>query len=324
MKFDPRALARIAVCCLALCTATSAAAQGYPAKPVRILLGFAAGGSIDIVTRVLADGLSRSTGQAFIVENRPGAGGNLAVDALLKATPDGYTILMGATGIAANPTLFKKVPYQIDELAAISLIGDAPVLFMANPSLPADSIPELIRLAKAKPGAIRSAIVNGTTAHLASEMFRMMAGVDMPHVPYKVNSQAFQDVMGGQVEVVVLPIAESLSHVKAKRVKALGQTGRTRSSLAPAIPTLDEAGLKGYALTAWYLALGPAKMPRETVAALNQEINKVLKQPEVQARLNASGVDVIGTTTPEQAAAFLKNEHEKLGKIIRWSGAKIE
>jgi tripartite-type tricarboxylate transporter receptor subunit TctC len=316
-------LARFALCCLALCTAATAAAQGYPAKPVRILLGFAAGGSIDIVTRVLADGLSKSTGEAFVVENRPGAGGNLAVDALLKAPPDGYTILMGATGIAANPALFKKVPYQIDDLAAISLVGDAPVLIMANPSLPADSIAELIKLAKAKPGTIRSAIVNGTTAHLASDMFRMMAGVDIPHVPYKVNSQAFQDVMGGQVEVVVLPIAESLPHVKAKRVKALAQTGRKRSFLAPDIPTVDEAGLKGYAITAWYLALGPAKMPRETVAVLAREINKVLKQPEVAARLNASGVDVIGTT-PEEATAFLKSESEKLAKLIRWSGARIE
>lgn len=316
-------LTRFATLCLALCLAAPAAAQSYPTKPVRILLGFAAGGSIDIVTRVVADGLTRNTGQSFIVENRPGAGGNLAVDALLKAPADGYTILMGATGIAVNPVLFKKVPYEMDDLVAISLVGEAPVLFMANPALPADSIKELIQLAKAKPGTIRSAIVNGTTSHLASDMFRMMAGVDMPHVPYKVNAQAFQDVMGGQVEVVVLPIAESLSHVKAKRVKALGQTGRKRSSLAPDIPTLDEAGVKGYALTAWYLALGSSKMPREVVVQLNQEINKVLKQPEVQARLNASGVDVIGTT-PEQAAAFLKNEHEKLGKLIRWSGAKVE
>lgn len=323
MGSQVRRLARFAFGLLVCVSASIASAQEYPAKPVRILLGFAAGGSIDIVTRVVADGLQKSTGQPFVVENRPGAGGNIAVDALLKAPADGYTILMGATGIAANPALFKKVPYRIEDLAPISLVGEAPVLIMVNPSLPANSIGELIALAKARPGTIRSAIVNGTTAHLASDLFRMMAGVDISHVPYKVNSQAFQDVMGGQVEMVVLPIAESLPHVKAKRVKALAQTGRTRSSLAPDIPTVDEAGLKGYSITAWYLALGPAKMPRQTVEILSREINKVLKQPEIVARLNGSGVDVLGTT-PAEAAKFLRSEHEKLTKLIEWSGAKIE
>lgn len=323
MKFDLRQFARFAACSLALCAAATATAQSYPAKPVRILLGFAAGGSIDIVTRVVAHGLSGSTGQTFVVENRPGAGGNIAVDALLKAPRDGYTILMGATGIAANPALYKKVPYQMDDLVAISLVGEAPMLFMATPSLPANSVQELIRLAKAKPGTIRSAMVTGTTSHLASDMFRMMAGVDIPLVPYKVNGQAFQDVMSGQVEMVVLTIPESLSHVRAKRVKAIAQTGRKRSSLAPEIPTLDEAGLKGYAISAWYLALGPSGMPQEIVTRLNQEIEKVLKQPEVQARLKASGVDIVGGTA-QQAADFLKSEHEKLSKLVRWSGAKVE
>jgi tripartite-type tricarboxylate transporter receptor subunit TctC len=315
--------ARLAACCLALCVSAGAAAQGYPAKPVKIMLGFAAGGSIDIVTRTVADGLSKSTGQAFIVENRPGAGGNLAVDALLKAPPDGYTILMGGTGIAVNPALFKSVPYEIADLAAISVVGEAPVLLMVGNDIPANNVAELIKLAKAKPGSLRAAIVSGSTSQFASDMFRMMAGVDMPHVPYKVNSQAFQDVMGGQVEVVVLPIAESIGHVKAKRVKALAQTGTKRSSLAPDIPTMDEAGLKGYSLAAWYLALGPARMPRDVLVKLNQEIGKVIRQPEVKARLNASGVEVLGST-PEEAAAFLKAEEEKLTKLVRWSGTKIE
>ena len=316
-------LARIALCCVAFCASAGVAAQGYPTKPVKIMLGFAAGGSIDIVTRTVADGLSRSTGQPFIVENRPGAGGNLAVDALLKAPPDGYTILMGGTGIAVNPALFKTVPYEISDLAAINVVGEAPVLLMVNNAIPADNVQELIKIAKAKPGTLRAAIVSGSTSQFASDMFRMMAGVDMPHVPYKVNSQAFQDVMGGQVEVVVLPIAESIGHVKAKRVRALAQTGTKRSSLAPDIPTMDEAGLKGYALAAWYLALGPAKMPRDVLVRLNEEIGKVIQQPEVKARLNASGVEVLGST-PEQAAAFLKAEQEKLTKLVRWSGTKIE
>ena len=308
--------------CLAL-VAFEAFAQSFPAKPVRVLVGFPAGGSIDIVTRILAQALTDSTGQNFIVDNRAGAGGNLAVEALVRADADGYTILNGATGLAVNPSLYRKVNYTLDDLAPIAVVGEAPVLFMAHPSVPANSIPELIKLAKAKPGAVRAAILNGTTAHLASDMFRMMTGIDMPLVPYKGGGQAFQDVIGGQVEVVVLPMSESLAYVRAKRVKALGQTGATRSSLAPDIPTLDEAGVKGYAVTAWYMICGPARMPRELVTRLSAEISKVLKQPETVTKMKNVGVEIIAGT-PEQAAKFLRAEADKWAKLIQWSGARAD
>ena len=244
---------------LAFYSAT-AIAQSYPTKPVRILVGFVAGGSLDIVARVVGQGLSEAIGQNFFIDNRPGAGGNLAHDALARAEPDGYTLMITSPGIVINPILYRKVNFKTEDFVPISIMGEAPLLIMAHPSLPASTISELVKLAKAKPFAIRYASAgNGSTSHLASEVFRMMAGIDMTHIPYKGGGQAFQDVIGGQVEITALPISESLPYVQTKRVKALGQTGAKRSSMVPDIPTLDESGVKGYSVTTWYVACGPAK-----------------------------------------------------------------
>ncbi len=240
----------LTIAAITLGVAAGAGAQTYPAKPVRMLVAFPAGGSADIVARVLGQRLSESVGHNFIIDNRPGAGGNLAFEALAKADPDGYTILNSTPGIVINPSLYRKVNFKIDDFVAISLVGEAPLLIMAHPSVPANTIPELVRLAKAKPGAIRYASAgNGSSSHLAAEVFRMMAGIDMLHVPYKGGGPAFQDVIGGQVEITALPVAESMPNVRSKRVKALGQTGLKRSSVAPDVPTLDESGIKGYAVT---------------------------------------------------------------------------
>ena len=203
-------------CVPAMIAGPYAAAQGYPAKPVRMLVAFPAGGSADIVARVLAQKLSESVGQNFFVDNRPGAGGNLAFEALAKADADGYTILNSTPGIVINPSLYRKVNFKIDDFVAISLVGEAPLLIMAHPSLPANNIPELVKLAKSKPGAIRYASAgNGSSSHLASEVLRMMAGIDMLHVPYKGGGPALQDVIGGQVEITALPIAESMPLVRS-------------------------------------------------------------------------------------------------------------
>ncbi|MDB5921575.1 MAG: hypothetical protein JWN13_511 [Betaproteobacteria bacterium] len=317
------ALLRVAAFPVMLFCAAGVLAQTYPTGPVRILVASAAGGSLDLLARLVGQGLSEATGQPFVVEPRPGAGGNLAIEALVKAPPNGHTILFSGVGVASNPSLYRKVPYEIDDLVAISLVGEAPLFIMAHPSVPANSISELIKLARAKPGSVRSAVLSGGSSQFASDMFRMMANIDMPNVPYKGGMQMFADVIGGHVEVVVLPITESLPHVMAKRVKALAQTGAKRSALAPDIPTVDEAGVKGYSMTAWYLVTGQAKMPQDIVTRLNQEITKVLNQPQVQAKLKALGIDVIGST-PEQAAAFLKSEHQKFAKLTQWTGIKIE
>ena len=309
---------------LSMAAAGSAWAQAYPTKTVRMLVAFPAGGSADIVARVLAQRLTESFGQQVIVDNRPGAGGNLAFEALSRADADGYTILNSTPGIVINPSLYRKVNFKIEDFVAISQVGEAPLLIMAHPSVPANTIPELVKLAKAKPGSVRYASAgNGSSSHLATEVFRQMAGIDMLHVPYKGGGPAFQDLIGGQVELTALPIAESMPNVRAKRVKALGQTGLKRSSIAPEIPTLNEQGIKGYAVTTWYVVFGPAKMPRELVNRLHAELDKVLKQPETQAKLRDSGVDIVGST-PEQAAAFVKAEYEKWAKLIQASGAKID
>lgn len=309
---------------LAVAVMAMAHAQPYPSKPVRMLVAFPTGGSADLVARVVAQRLSESLGQNIFVENRPGAGGNLAFEALAKASPDGYTILNSTPGIVINPSLYRKVNFKIEDFVAVSHVGEAPLLIMSHPSLPANSIPELVKLAKAHPGAIRYASAgNGSTSHLASEVFRMMAGLDMLHVPYKGGGAAFQDVMSGQVEITALPIAESLPYVRSKRVKALGQTGATRSAMAPEIPTLDESGVKGYSVSTWYVVFGPAKMPQEIVTRLHAEIVKVLKQPETQEKLKSLGVTIIGST-PAEAAAFARKEYEKWARLIKASGAKID
>jgi tripartite-type tricarboxylate transporter receptor subunit TctC len=312
------------IAAVAVLLGAAAHAQTYPAKPVRMLVAFPAGGSADIVARLLAQRLSESVGQNFIVDNRPGAGGNLAFDAAAKAEPDGYTIINSTPGIVINPHLYRKVNFRIEDFVAVAHVGEAPLLVMAHPSFPPNTIPELVRLAKAKPGAIRYASAgNGSSSHLASEVMRMMAGIDLMHIPYKGGGPAFQDVIGGQLELTTLPIAESLANVKARRVKALGQTGTTRSHMAPDVPTLEESGLKGYNVTTWYVIFAPVRTPKEIVARLQGEIDKALKSAELQERLKGVGVTIVNGNSGE-AAVFVKSEYEKWANVIRQSGAKLD
>ncbi len=278
---------------------------------------------MDVLARLVAQELTNAMGQQFVVDNRPGAGGNLAIEALVKAPADGYTILVVSVGLASNPSLYRKVPYRMEDLSPISLVSEAAMLIMATPALPANTIPELIALAKAKPGTVRSAVLSGGASQFASDTFRFMADIDLLNVPYKGGPQMFIDAMGGNLDLVVLPIPESIQQVKSKRIKALGQTGKKRSALAPDVPTVEEAGLKGYQSTAWHMVVGSSKMPKEIVNRLNQEISKILKNPQTQAKLTNLGIDVIDSS-PEQAAAFLKSEHDRFAKLIRWSGTKLE
>lgn len=304
--------------------AMGANAQTYPAKPVRMLVAFPTGGSADIVARLLAQRLSEQLSQNVFVENRAGAGGNLAFDALAKAEPDGYTILNSTPGIVINPHLYRKVTFKIDDFVAISRVGEAPLLVMVHPSFPVNSLQDLVKLAKAKPGMIRYASAgNGSSSHLATEVMRMMAGIDLVHVPYKGGGPAFVDVMSGQVELTTLPIAESLPNVKAKRVRAIAQTGSTRSHMAPDVPTLDQSGLKGYNVTTWYVVFAPVKTPKDIVARIYSEIDKALKTSELQDRLQGVGVTVVNST-PEQAAAFVRAEYDKWARVIQQSGAKLD
>ncbi len=305
--------------CIALALgASNAHAQQSPARPTRLVIPLTAGGGADTTARILAQKLSENTGQSFIVENRPGAGGNIAFDYVAKADPDGYTLLYSPIGVAINPTLFEKVNYRIEDFVGVSYVGDAPLLLVANNSLPVRTIGELIELAKARPGEVRfSSSAIGSSSHLASEVMRMMAGVEMLHVPYKGGPQALQDVIGGQIEFATIAMPEALPQVRAGRVRGLGQTGIKRSSIAPDIPTFDESGLKGYTVMTWYVVFAPAKTPAAIVQRVHAEFDKALKVQEVQDRLREAGITEIVNGSPEVATKFVQSEYQRWGKIVR-------
>jgi tripartite-type tricarboxylate transporter receptor subunit TctC len=310
--------------CVLMGAVQSAFAQTYPARTVRVVVAFPAGGSADIVGRVLAQKLGESTGQNFIIDNRPGAGGNIAFDLVARAEADGYTLLHSTPGIVINPSLYRKVNFKLEDFAPISLVGAAPLVVMVHPSLPVRSIAALVKLAKAKPGAVKfGSAGSGSTAHLASEMLRSQAGIELVHIPYKGGPPAFQDLIGGQVEMMTYPISESLPYIKSGRVIALAQTGARRSSVAPDLVTVAEAGLKGYDVTTWYVEFAPAKTPAAIIGKLHGELDKILRQPETQERLKSLGVDVIAAS-PEQTATFLKTEYARWAKAIQASGAKVD
>ncbi len=313
-----------AIGALAVAMAGASHAQTYPARPVRMVIAFPAGGSADIVGRVMAQKMSDNMGQQVVIDNRPGAGGNIAFEYTARAEPDGYTIINATPGIVTNLSLFRKINFKLDDFTPIMHVGDAPLLIMVHPSLPVNTIMDLAKLAKSRPGAIRyGSAGTGSSSHLASEVFRLMAGADMLHVPYKGAAAPMQDVMGGQIEMTSVPIAESIPHVRAKRLKALGQTGTQRSAIAADIPTLDEGGIKGYNVATWYIVFGPAKLPRDIVTRLHSELDKVLKDPAIRERYNSMGVNITASTQ-EQAVMFAQAEHARWAKIIQASGIKAD
>ncbi len=308
----------LAACVALAFGASSAYAQKSSVRPVRLVIPLTAGGGADTTARILAQKLSENTGQSFMVENRPGAGGNIAFDFVAKADPDGHTLLYSPVAIAINPTLFEKINYRIEDFVGISYVGDAPLLLVANNALPVRSITDLINLAKARPGEVRfSSSAIGSSSHLASEMMRMMAGVEMLHVPYRGGPQALQDVIGGQVEFATIAMPEALAQVRAGRVRAVGQTGIKRSPIAPDIPTLDESGLKGYTVMTWYVVFAPAKTPAAIVQRLHEEFDKALKVQEVQDRLRDAGITEIVNGPPDAATKFVQSEYQRWGNIIR-------
>jgi tripartite-type tricarboxylate transporter receptor subunit TctC len=308
------------------CAASIAAeAQTWPAKPVRIVIPFTPGGGSDSVGRILAQKLGETTGQSFVVENRPGAGGNIAFEFVAKADPDGYTLVNSPIGIVTNPSLFSKVNYRIEDFAAVTQIGEAPLLVVVNPALPVRSLAEFVKLAKARPGEVRfGSSGTGSSSHLASEVLRTMAGINIIHIPYRGGPQSLHDVIGGQVEMTTLPMPETLPQVRANRVRALGQTGLRRSSIAPDIPTLDEGGIKGYSVVTWYVVLVPVRTPAAVIGRIHAEIEKALNFPDVQERLKAAGVTEIVGAGPDHAGQFIKAEYARWAKVIQASGTKAE
>lgn len=301
-----------------------AQAQDYPNRPVQVLIGFPPGGSADILGRHIMQKVSEVSGRSFLVENRTGAGGNLAFSAVALAKPDGYTLLFSTPGIAINPSLYKKINYKIEDFTPIALIGDAPLVLSANPALPIKSVSDLIAVAKKSPDSIRFASSgNGSSSHLAMDVIRAMTGIQYIHIPYRGGGAAMLDVISGQADITMQPITETMPYVKDGKLRPLGQTGLKRSLIAPEIPTIDEAGVKGYSTTTWYMVLGPANLPKNIVQYLQTEILKAVNSPEVKEKLLASGVTIVNGG-PSEAKELLYSDYKKWADRIKSSGTVIE
>jgi tripartite-type tricarboxylate transporter receptor subunit TctC len=311
---------------LSLLQATSAVAQAYPAKPVRLVVPYPPGGGNDTLARLFGQKLGDRLGQQFVVDNRPGAGATLGTDVVAKSAPDGYTILLSSIAThALSPNLYAKVPYDpVRDFTPIVLLAVAPTVAVVNKDLPVKSLGELIALAKSRPGKLTYASGgNGTPPHIAGELFKSLAGIDLLHIPYKGGGPALADVMGGQVDAMFDTAASCMPHVKSGRLKALAIGRISRSPDFPDLPTFAEAGLPGYEMNAWYSMHAPAGTPREIIDRLNAELNAILKLPDVQERLKALGIDA-GGGTPDELAAYVRAENAKYGRLIRDAGIRIE
>jgi tripartite-type tricarboxylate transporter receptor subunit TctC len=304
------------------CGANGAAAQEYPSKPVRLIVPFAPGAATDAVARNVATKLTERLGQSVVVENRTGAGGNLAYDFVAKSPADGYTLLFATTGIATNASLYKQLPYDVvKDLAPITLVARSSHVLVVQPSLGVNSVKELIALAKSKPGMISyGSSGSGTILHLAGEMMNMKTGTGLVHVPYRGGTLALQDLLGGSIQMVFVDISLGLPQVKAGKLRALGVTGDQRTKAMPDVPTIAEAGIPGYAIDAWFGIFAPAGTPGPIVKRLNRELNAVLADPDLKKRMLELGQELAGSS-PEEFSRFLRSEIQKMGEIVRTSGA---
>ena len=306
--------------------AFSVAAQGYPSKTIRILVGFAPGGSTDIVARLIAQEMTKNIGQQVVVENRPGAGGNIAAELVSKAPPDGYTLHACTTGVfAIAPFIYSKLPYDPEKgLTPVTQTGTLPYIIDLHPSLPAKNVKEFIAIAKARPGQINYASSGvGTASHLAAAMFATASGITMTHVPYKGTGNAMSDLLAGQVVLLFDQPVSSLPHVQAGKLRVLGITSAERFSTLKHIPTVAEQGLPGFEAISWAGICAPGGTPKPIVDRVYNEVAKVLKVPELRDRLLRDGIEPVGST-PEQYVEHIKREMVKWAKVVKDSGAKVE
>lgn len=306
-------------------TLAQAPVAPYPAKPVRLIVGFTPGSGADITARVIGQKLGEAYGQQFVVDNRPGAGSNIAADLAAKAAPDGYTVFIGTVANTINATLYAKLPFDFArDFAPVALTTSAANVLVVHPSVPAQSVAELIRLAKARPGQLNyGSAGTGTAPHLSAELFKSMAGIRLVHIPYKGSPLAVTDLVGGQIALMFAPASSVLAQVKSSRLRALAVTTAVRLPSLPELPTVAETGLPGFETVTWFGFVVPAATARDIVGKLNSEIVKVLAQPEVRRQFAAQGIDVIGGT-PEQFAAYIRAEIAKWARVIKDSGARAE
>lgn len=317
-------IARIAACLAAASGISSAAAQEYPSKPIRLVVPFAAGGAPDVIARSIAQRLSQRVKQSVIVENRLGAAGNIAYETVARSAPDGYTLVLATTGIATNVSLYKQLSYDaIKDFVPITMVSRSPHVVVTQPSLSVNSIQDLIALANAKPGQISyGSAGSGTILHLAGEMLSMKTGVKLMHVPYRGGTLALNDLMGGSIQLMFSDIASAVPHIKAGKLRAIAVTGSQRTLSLPNVPTVAEGGVPGYAIEAWFGILAPAGTPALVVSRLNSEINAILAEEDLKEKMLDLGLELTGGK-PEDFGRFLRSEVKKMGDIVKASGASL-
>lgn len=314
---------RFAAAALAGAFPLLASAQPYPAKPVKVVVGYSAGGAVDAVARTVGQAMSASMGQTFVVDNKPGAGTNIAVKSVIAAEPDGYTLMMAANALAANMALYQPAPFDAErDLVAVSLIGRVPVVIAANANAPYTSIQQLIAAARAKPGSISFASPgNGSTPHMAVEFFKRAAGISLLHIPYRGGSQALTDVIGGQLPLVAVNALEVQPHVKSGKLKVLAVLSTNRSAIFPEVPTIAESGFPGFEASVWYGLVAPAATPKPIVTRLHAEVQKALQTKEVRDRMTAVGGEVLPGSA-DMFAALIRSERQRYEKLVREANIK--
>jgi tripartite-type tricarboxylate transporter receptor subunit TctC len=324
------AMMRLLAIAITLCTAlalasTQSAAQNYPSRPVRIVVPFPPGGTSDILARTIGARLQGPLGQPVVVENRPGAGGNIAGDAVAKAAPDGYTLLMGTSSLAISKSLYKKLSYDLlTDFAPITQAVNYTNLLVVHPSTGFSSVADLLAAARARPGTlVYGTAGNGTPPHMTGELFKAYTGVDITHVPYKGGAPAIADLIAGQIPIMFDNVPPLLPHVRSGRIKALALTSLQRIAVLPDVPTLHELGLKDFDAVGWNGLLAPAGTPRPIVNRIHDEVIRVLRIPEVREGLTSQGADIVGNS-PDEFTAWIRTEVKKWGEVVQRSGAKVD
>lgn len=306
--------------------ASSAFAQAWPAKPIRLVVPFPPGGGTDTIAREVSQRVAAATGWTFVIDNRSGAGGNLGVDAVAKSAPDGHTLVLEQTSnLAINPTLYARMPYDPQkDLAPVVVLAQSALVMVTGMGTPHKSVADVVAAAKARPGQLNFASPgNGTVAHLTSELFQKAAGIDTQHVPYKGAAQALTDVISGNVDLYMASVPTLIGQIRNGKLRALAVTSARRVDDLPSVATINESGFKGFDAVTWFGLLAPAGTPRDVVARLNAEFNKALQNPELRRRLGDEGADAVGGT-PEQFAALIRDEIPRWGRVVRESGARVD
>jgi tripartite-type tricarboxylate transporter receptor subunit TctC len=316
----------VVVLLAALGFSASAWGQAFPTKPVRFVVPFAPGGSTDTLARALGQKLSDSLGQQVVIDNRTGANGNIGMDIVAKAPPDGHTIVLGyIANVAIGPSLYDKLPFDpVRDYEAVTLLATSPNVLVAHPGIPVSNLKDVIALAKAKPGQLNYASASvASVGHLTGELLNQLAGIRMVHVAYKGSGQAVTDLLGGHIQLMFSGFSSVMPHIKSSKLRPIAQTGEKRSPALPDVATIAESGFPKFEATAWYGVHAPAKTPKPIVTRLNAEFVKALKMPDVKERLNALGFELVGST-PEHYASYIKSEIKKWEKVVKASGAKPE